>query len=391
MSSNEEDPIPKKGHKMTDEERAELAAKLDADLDAFIGGLEKKTYTEGWPEDRWQEEMEKHPFFMTKAPEPGEELSPLMQGIQQLKYDETENTPEDLAKAYKEDGNFNFKCKKYRHAIIAYTEGLKKKCQDDDLNAQLYNNRAASNFFLKNYRSCLNDCLAALKLKNDYSKALCRAAECYFHLNNFDDCINYCDKIISCEKDNRTFVDLRSKAELAKRVAERDRRKQLAASKKEEKRGSELVDAVQSRKIKFKGKGKGSAELKLSDLEPQFPDAMRNHVTIDESGRLVWPVIFMYPEYKLTDFIQAFHEDETFENMLSEVFSEHPEWDTEKKYTPQNVRVYFEDTFGGRLHNIPNKWTLGQALTHERYYLQGGTPGFLILVSGSEAEKTYVK
>lgn len=38
--------------------------------------------------------MEKHPFFMTKAPEPGAELSPLMEGIQQLKYDETENTPE---------------------------------------------------------------------------------------------------------------------------------------------------------------------------------------------------------------------------------------------------------------------------------------------------------
>ena len=33
----------------------ELAAKLDADLDAFIDGLEKKAYTEGWPEDRWQE------------------------------------------------------------------------------------------------------------------------------------------------------------------------------------------------------------------------------------------------------------------------------------------------------------------------------------------------
>lgn len=135
--------------------------------------------------------MEKHPFFMTKAPEPGEELSPLMQGIQKLKYDEDENTPEgeghiikswylreflfqlnlfccvlmlretiqycpllvtDLAKAYKDDGNFHYKCKKYRHAIIAYTEGLRKKCNDNDINAQLYNNRAASNFFLKNYR-----------------------------------------------------------------------------------------------------------------------------------------------------------------------------------------------------------------------------------------------
>lgn len=40
---------------MTDEERLELAAKLDKELDDFIAGLEKKSYTEGWPEDRWEE------------------------------------------------------------------------------------------------------------------------------------------------------------------------------------------------------------------------------------------------------------------------------------------------------------------------------------------------
>lgn len=40
---------------MSDKERLELAAKLDADLDQFIDGLEKKRYTEGWPEDRWEE------------------------------------------------------------------------------------------------------------------------------------------------------------------------------------------------------------------------------------------------------------------------------------------------------------------------------------------------
>lgn len=40
---------------MTDAERLELAAKLDRELDEFINSLEKRQYTEGWPEDRWQE------------------------------------------------------------------------------------------------------------------------------------------------------------------------------------------------------------------------------------------------------------------------------------------------------------------------------------------------
>lgn len=41
--------------KMSDVERLALAEKLDKDLDEFIDGLEKKRYTEGWPEDRWEE------------------------------------------------------------------------------------------------------------------------------------------------------------------------------------------------------------------------------------------------------------------------------------------------------------------------------------------------
>lgn len=82
------------GKKWSDGERLKLASKLDAELDEYINNFERKSYTEGWPEDRWEEEMDKHPFFMKKAPEPGEELSPLMAGLQQLKYGEDENTPE---------------------------------------------------------------------------------------------------------------------------------------------------------------------------------------------------------------------------------------------------------------------------------------------------------
>lgn len=91
---SEDSATPSKA--MSHEERLELAAKLDDELDDFINGLEKRQYTEGWPEDRWEEEMDKHPFFMKKAPEPGEELHPLLEGIQQLKYDPAENTAEGL-------------------------------------------------------------------------------------------------------------------------------------------------------------------------------------------------------------------------------------------------------------------------------------------------------
>lgn len=51
MDKNSED---KKQH-MTDEERLELCKKLDQELDEFIEKLPKKKYTDGWPEDKWQE------------------------------------------------------------------------------------------------------------------------------------------------------------------------------------------------------------------------------------------------------------------------------------------------------------------------------------------------
>lgn len=89
---------------------------------------------------------------MKKAPEPGDELHPLMQGLQDLKYDPNENTPEELTLKYKADGDFYMKTKKFRMAIYSYDEALKANCKDNELIAKIYNNRSAANYFLKNYR-----------------------------------------------------------------------------------------------------------------------------------------------------------------------------------------------------------------------------------------------
>lgn len=89
---------------------------------------------------------------MSKAPDAAEEQSPLVEGLQNLRYDPDDNTPEELADKHKEDGNFNFKCRKYRFAIMCYQEGLKLDFKNDQLRAQMFNNVSASHYFLKNYR-----------------------------------------------------------------------------------------------------------------------------------------------------------------------------------------------------------------------------------------------
>ncbi|XP_017887531.1 uncharacterized protein LOC108629397 [Ceratina calcarata] len=373
----------------TDEERLELAAKLDAELDEYINNLEKKQYTEGWPEDRWEEEMEKHPFFMKKAPEPGEELSPLMEGLQQLKYAEDENTPEELANNYKDDGNFNYKYKKYRLAVLSYTEGIKTKCKDSDLMAQLYNNRAAAQLMLKNYRSSLNDCKLALKLKPNYVKVLNRAATCCFHIKDYNQCIDFCDQLLSDSPTDKTILNFKSQAMDAREHLKRDKRKQDRLEKKLDKEEQELIDIIKNKGINLElTEGKRSPDLK--DLEPQVPQIAQSRVHLDEHNKLIWPVMILYPETQQTDFIQNFHEDTTLLEQLELLFTEPPEWDSKKRYTTRNINVYFEGKDKCSLHKVNYRHTLGEILKDPRFIVRGGTPAFLIFVKSSEAEKRFL-
>ena len=52
---------------------------------------------------------------------------------------------------YRDDGNDLFKKKNYPLAIDNYTEGIKSKSPDAELNAILYTNRAAAQFHLSKY------------------------------------------------------------------------------------------------------------------------------------------------------------------------------------------------------------------------------------------------
>lgn len=81
-----------------------------------------------------------------------------------------------IAKALtlKNDGNEHFKKKQYDKAVKVYTEALKLKCSDDELNTMLYTNRAAANFYLGNNRSSLEDAKEALRLNPSHMKAIVR-------------------------------------------------------------------------------------------------------------------------------------------------------------------------------------------------------------------------
>ena len=383
--------------KMSDEERSELMKKMDQDLAEHFAQLEAKAkergprtqMVDGFTEENWEDEMANHPFFK-KQFEDGEELSPLMQGLQDLKYSPDDNTPEELAKNYKEDGNFNFKCKKYRFAVASYTEGLKAKCSDSELNAQLLTNRAAAQFHIGNLRSSLLDCQAAIKILPGHMKAIVRGAQCQFQLKHFAACKEWCDLGLETDRQHSDLLKMRQDSVNQEKAVERDRRKRQMEEKRKKVAENVLLDLIKQRGIKVSNTGSDSG-LDLSDLEPCHPAAMHKKVHVEENI-LVWPVLFLYPEVGETDFIEEFRETDRFSDHLEVMFGagvERPPWDTQTRYTPSSIVIYFEDC-DTNIVEVSLDMTLCQALTHRKFLLKAGTPGFILLVRDSKVHQDFL-
>lgn len=375
---------------MTDEERIALAAKLDRELDDFIGSLEKRQYTEGWPEDRWEEEMDKHPFFMKEPPKPGDELHPLLEGIQQLKYDPMENTLEDLATTYKADGNFDMKNKKYRMAIFSYTEGIRQKCENIELNASLYNNRSAAHFFLKNYRSSFQDAKKAIQLNPSYEKAEFRMAQCLFYLKRFDECIDLCNNYIDKYGQSDKICELRKKARESHLQQLRDDRKEQAEQRRKGETLKRTIDELKRRKISFEEQIRDDDIPYEHLIRPNYIPLEEFPIQIAESGQLRWPAVFCYPEFTLCDFQQQLMDDNVLFDILCDLFAEQMPEDKDYRYRPDTVNVYYENRVQAKLHKIDVTKTIKEITADKDFLVGMGVLTFHVVTKKSDAEKRFL-
>ncbi|KAK7830565.1 hypothetical protein U0070_018290, partial [Myodes glareolus] len=348
----------------------------DSNMDAFLEKFQSQPYRGGFREDQWEEEFDKIPLFMKKAPsEIDPKEFPDLACLQSIIFDD-ERSPEDQAKTYKDEGNDYFKEKDYKKAVVSYSEGLKKKC---------------------NFRSALNDVLAARKLKPSHLKAIVRGAMCHLELNHFTEAVNWCDEGLQIDAKEKKLLEVRAKADKLKRMKERDLRKARLKEKKEQSQNEALLQAIKARNIRLVSEavGKdedsssdGPTEIFLDGLSSENPCGAR--LSLDDQGRLSWPVLFLYPEYAQSDFISAFHEDSRFIDHLMAMFSESPCWDSEQKYHPDNLEVYFEDEERAELYQVSPGSTLLQVLQHPRYSVKALTPAFLICVGSSSFRKNYL-
>lgn len=114
----------------------------------------------------------------------------------------------------------------------------------------LHSNRAASHFYLKNYRSALNDCVFARKFNPTNVKAIYKGAECCFHLNLFDDAMKWCDKVLSLQSDDAKSKDLKIKCEVTKKTYEKEKRKKEAVARKKTEKYQAIFNLIKVKNSK---------------------------------------------------------------------------------------------------------------------------------------------
>uniref|UniRef100_A0A8I5ZKD6 Tetratricopeptide repeat domain 4 n=1 Tax=Rattus norvegicus TaxID=10116 RepID=A0A8I5ZKD6_RAT len=362
----------------------------DSSMDAFLDKFQSQPYRGGFREDQWEEEFDKIPLFMKKAPsEIDPKEFPDLACLQSIIFDD-ERSPEEQAKTYKDEGNDYFKEKDYKKAVVSYSEGLKKKCADPDLNAILYTNRAAAQYYLGGaFSACCSEILRTL---------VSTGALCHLELKHFAEAVNWCDEGLQIDAKEKKLLEMRAKADKLKRMEERDLRKAKLKEKKEQNQNEALLQAIKARNIRLVSESVGEdedsasnglAEMLLHGLSSENPCGAR--LSIDGQGRLSWPVLFLYPEYAQSDFISAFHEDTRFIDHLMAMFSEAPSWDSEHKYHPDDLEVYFEDEDRAELYQVSPESTLLQVLQHPRCSVKALTPAFLVCVGSSPFCKNFLQ
>ncbi|KAK0133267.1 Tetratricopeptide repeat protein 4 [Merluccius polli] len=290
----------------------------------------------------------------------------------------------------KNEGNAHFQEKKYDKAVVAYTAGLKTNCEDQDINTILLTNRAASQYYqvICPILPYMELCCTFEMLMDDYGEFydwLCQEFHMIFMSQVKPDHLKALIRVLPW-----SFVALQRPSGGAtgglkmhptdgklQGVEVRSGQTQgSAASSSSSQRGPQGVALI----AKGPGAGGGGPALDLlspgGHWGPSVPGTSRAPCT--------GPVLFLYPEHQPSDFIVAallrlillknlvlcFLFCCSFIDHLAVMFGEElPPWDTDRKYLPQNLQLFFEDEEKEVLYQVEPDMSLLKVLQHKRYCL----------------------
>ena len=333
------------------------------------------------------DELMQTPLFMTSLPKDGADNATL-EAIQSLVFD---GEPNDVATNFKNHGNEAFELKNWKEALHYYSQGIQVSPDDVTLLSILHTNRASVHFHIQNYRQCILDCRHAIQLCPTKIKPYFRAAKAFYALDKIDEAVQTLQSALQIDPTNPALISELGRCESRQKELTEKLLVQQQRLDQRQQEESQLLQLVYSRGIKLHNPTK----TEITEMPSFFhPQAGYIRVFLDKSTQtLKWPVMFFYPEYKQSDFISEFDEQDVFGEHLDLMFSGHDviEWDIRGDYTSDKLDVYFEtsNTDKPRLLKMGRGVRLGDVLKHPDFHVVSGAPSFIVLQRGSEFSKEF--
>ena len=340
------------------------------------------------------EELQEYPMFMTELPE-NPENNVYLQSFQSLQYegnpsqvglDFLENSEENLEK-YKKSKKFN----DLKESMIDICNAI-DHCENDPtcdhIKFRLFYHRGKMQVMVKNWRYAVEDLSQGIKYINSMSKeefeqelkkeniddAYLKLIKSYIELKLFkkaketikkriqvnenEGLKSYKDKYIDCEKNienlKQKLLDDLNKMETFKNM---ENEKKII-----------LYDELTNKGIK------------LENQLVSVPAGYQAEIYKDEENKYHFPILVLYEEFNMTDYIQDFAEDRLVNEILEIIFEDgYLPWDKEHRYSKSNSLLYLkcskihpitkiEESF---YYPIRNDETLIKVLTCKKVHMNG--------------------
>ncbi|OXG31863.1 TPR repeat protein [Cryptococcus neoformans Bt120] len=360
--------------------------------------------------------LDSTPLFMRETPKDGDD-NPVLEALRSLVF---EGEGDEIATNFKNHGNELHAQKSYSEAIKAYSEGIDAHPSSATLLVTLYNNRAACQLILKNYRSALKDTSAVIALytagkipqpDKALVKALFRAAQSLVQLSRWKeagDVVERGKELAEQVKEDTKVWDTLEKEVVKGKKRDDDRVERI--------RRDNMTKLALRKAVEDRGLIVADTPSPPDNPHPLHFDEQSIPTINEEAGwtpppphtPIVFPVFLLYPTYGQSDFITHFHEDASLEDQLSAMFPVSPsapqipwaEWDEKREYYVPNLVVYVE-TKERRLLKVGKELTLREVLGKARrdakgevkkdgVVLRDGLLSFVVLVKGAQ-EKAWIE
>lgn len=178
--------------------------------------------------------------------------------------------------------------------MYCFEQALDQKCGNDKLEFELLLGKAKLNMLRGQFGKSKEDCLEALKKKKDDEQAWYILARSRVFVEKFQEAMDYINEGLS-------ILPKSVKLQYVKAECEKKRAEEIERVKKIEIINEAKEDKMMQvyRDIRAKG-------IKLGKRLHELPEVANKHVSLDKRGKLHFPVLILYDEFMVTDFIEDF-------------------------------------------------------------------------------------